>query len=149
MRNPPNDQHERSMTMRDRVEDESRVWLDVISAVQYLSATARPGFTVGDAVAEAVQEALLVGLPETRWGDLTTSERDERIPVEELDSLLWSLQRLVAMSPAGLVGSPSTAVRLTASLRAWSLRMSEVFNDSAAWPHPVPENGWEPRPDAP
>ncbi len=149
MRNPPNDQHELSMTMRDRVEEESRVWLGVISAVQYLSATARPGFTVSDAVAEAVQEALLVGQSETRWCELTISERDERIPTGELDPLLWSLQRLVAVSPSGLVGVPSTAVRLTASLRAWSLRMSEVFNDSAAWPHPVPEDGWELHPDAP
>ena len=81
MRNPPNDQHESTMTMRGRVEEETRVWLDVISAVQYLSATARPGFTVSDAVAEAIQEALLVDQSETRWCDLTTSERDETIPV--------------------------------------------------------------------
>lgn len=115
--------------MRDRTEDETLVWLDVISAVQYLSRTQRPGFSVSDAVAEAIQESQSRQL-NSQWEDI---ERNESLEGEPGD-LRTALQTLTAISNSGDPGVPATV--LTSALRAWTARTSELYNASMGWPHP-------------
>lgn len=122
--------------------DDVGVWLDVVSAVQFLARTSRPGLSVADAVAEASAD-WTEGMAAARWGDLSIPSDNARGFENDPDPLRAAIERhAVGSSPAGSPGVPVMGVVLTASLRAWSQRMAEDFNESAPWPHPVPPGGW-------
>ena len=86
------------MTARDAYPPSSQVWLDVISAVDYLSRGPRPGLTVYDALEEALRwhtAALIAGIDDELAG-LAVGQ----LPWDDPDPLRTALTGLVAQ-PAG------------------------------------------------
>jgi hypothetical protein len=111
----------------------SQVWLDVVSAVDYLSQGHRPGLTVYDALEEAL-----------RWrGVLPISGYDE-LPPSELSHLPWSdpdplrtaLVQLMESSPPTTDPGSATSDVVHDALRKWVEEMSKRFNESRDWAHP-------------
>ena len=85
------------MTARDAFPQASQVWLDVISAVDYLSRGARPGLTVYDALEEALRwhtAALLPG-----FDDELSARTVAQLPWDDPDPLRTALEDLVCRPP--------------------------------------------------
>ena len=117
---------------RDR-RSSSQVWLDVVSAVDYLSRGHRTGLTVYDALEEAL-----------RWHSAwPVAFRDEeslpsgatKLPWDDPDPLRTAVQQLVADNPSAEQDATiSTAVHH--ALASWVHHMSVTFNDDRRWAHP-------------
>lgn len=112
------------------------VWLDVVSAVDYLGGGQRHGLTVADAIEEAL-----------RWWSAGLLARPGELPDSQLTELSWddpdplrsALERLVChLDAPGLAGALSCGEAMTVALRTWVVRMAEQYNDGHHWSHPAP-----------
>jgi hypothetical protein len=104
---------------------EGGTWLlDVVAAVDHLRRGHRPGFTVWDALEEAL-----------RWTQPTGHDDEERW--DSPDPLADSLGRF-------LDTSDPTAARLQTAVRRWVTTMAERYNNGHHWPHPAPRRGFPP-----
>jgi hypothetical protein len=98
--------------------DEGGTWLlDLVSAVDHLRRGYRPGFTVWDALAEAIE-----------WAAATTAEDGPR-PQD---------------SGSALVSLCADHEALQRSVRAWVLVMGDRYNAGHHWPHPTPRRQYPP-----
>lgn len=103
---------------------EGGTWLlDLVAAVDHLRRGHRPGFTVWDAVEEALRWTAPAGDTEEPW--------DSPDPVRE------SLGRFL--------DTPGpTAERLQGAVRRWVTVMADRYNNGHHWPHPAPRRGFPP-----
>lgn len=115
---------------------EGGAWLlDLISAVDYLRRGLRPGFTVWDALAEAI-----------RWWNEEQLATDG-VLAPELCEGFWEwndplrevLRGLVALCDSD--GTHDTAAVVQQAVRRWTTIMGARFNAGYPWPHPVPAPG--------
>ena len=98
--------------------DEGGTWLlDLVSAVDHLRRGYRPGFTVWDALAEAID-----------WAAATTAEDGPR--PRDFGGVLTA--------------RPANHDALQRAVRVWVLVMSDRYNAGYRWPHPVPRSGFPP-----
>lgn len=103
---------------------EAGTWLlDVIAAVDFLRRGHRPGFTVWD----AIEEALRTPVPSVDDSGANSA-----------DPLRDSLGRLLAST------STPVAVALQAAIRRWVEATADRFNNGHHWPHPAPRRGFPP-----
>ena len=116
--------------------DHGEVWLDVVSAVDYLAETHRPGLTVWDALDEAL-----------RWWTAECLDPHEGFPRRAAPELPWNdpdplrsnVERLLtAVPPAEMPGGHTLAEALGAVLAAWVEAMADEFNDGHGFSHPRP-----------
>ena len=119
--------------MLDDSEDSVDLWRQVASAVEYIAAVDRPGFSVWDAIADAIAFWIEdgsfgeAGAPE-RWG--------------EVDGLRSSIGDLLSrLPPAGAQGGVAVAEALGAALSDWLDRIAADLNDGYrfAWRADGPE----------
>jgi len=123
----------------------SQVWLDVVSAVDYLSHGHRPGLTVYDALEESLRwhSAWPVGLHDEESIPSDTPE----LPWDDPDPLHTTLKHLVTDNPPGAEQGATTSTALHESLSHWVRHMSATYNDDRPWAHPqVAEIESPPRP---
>ena len=98
--------------------DEGGTWLlDLVSAVDHLRRGYRPGFTVWDALAEAVE-----------WAAPTTA--DDGAPTEDFGRVLMA--------------RPADHETLQRAVRVWVLVMADRYNAGYRWPHPAPRLAFPP-----
>ena len=98
--------------------DEGGTWLlDLVSAVDHLRRGYRPGFTVWDALAEAID-----------WSATTTA--DDGSPAGDFGGVL--------MAP------PADHEALQRAVRIWVLVMADRYNAGCYWPHPAPRRRFPP-----
>lgn len=103
---------------------EGGTWLlDLVSAVDHLRRGHRPGLTVWDALAEA----------------LDTYVNDDSHPGDASEDTLGSELRRLADST-----DIHTAAPIQAALRHWVTTMADRYNDGRHWPHPAPRRGFPP-----
>jgi hypothetical protein len=108
----------------------SQVWLDVVSAVDYLSKGHRPGFTVYDALEEALRWHSLLSIDSYR-SESFGPEAPE-LPWDDPDPLRAVLQQLLSDPP--MIDQESTTADIVHdALRAWVRRMAERHNDGRGW----------------
>lgn len=107
---------------------EGGTWLlDLVSAVDYLQRGYRGGFTVWDALDEAIGHTLP-----------TDADRDEAgSPVA--DPLRHTLSRFLDQPSAQPV-----AVMLQKAVRHWVTAMAQRCNNNGWWPHPQPRRSFPP-----
>jgi len=97
---------------------EGGTWLlDLVSAVDHLRRGYRPGFTVWDALAEAIE-----------WAAPTTAGHGQRP------------RDFGGVFTACPVGHEA----LQRAVRVWVLVMADRYNAGYRWPHPVPRTGFPP-----
>jgi len=118
---------------RDR-RPSSQVWLDVVSAVDYLSRGHRPGLTVYDALEEALRwhiDALVSGYEEF-------SAMDERVdlPWDDPDPLHTALDQLALHNPPADDEQSTSAHACHSALAHWVRQMADQYNDGCRWAHP-------------
>ena len=98
--------------------DEGSIWLlDLVSAVDHLRRGYRPGLTVWDALAEAIE-----------WAAATTAEDGPR--PRDFGGMLTA--------------RPANHEALQRAVRVWVLVMGDRYNAGYRWPHPVPRSGFPP-----
>lgn len=104
----------------------SDVWAEVVGAVAYVADIERPGFTVWDAVDEAV-----------RWWivDRVSVEGDVDIgadlPWDDPDPLRTTLTTLLeTVASSGAVDGHELSAVLDSALRTWLVRTADRVNDS-------------------
>lgn len=98
--------------------DEGGNWLlDLISAVDHLRRGYRPGFTVWDALAEAID-----------WATATTAE-DGPLPRD---------------FGGVLTARPADHEAFQRAVRVWVLVMADRYNNGCHWPHPAPRRAYPP-----
>ena len=105
-------------------------WLQLVAAASYLADLERPGFTVAD----AIEEALL------RWTDAylepidpISHERPE-VPWDDPDPLRTTLERLLAtVPPGGSYDGQMLVDVLTSAVRAWVHDMAEALNEGCSF----------------
>ena len=120
---------------RDR-RSSSQVWLDVVSAVDYLSRGHRPGLTVYDALEEALRwhiGALLAG-----YSEYPTEVDRSDLPWDDPDALRTALEQLALHNPPDADDEQSTsAYALHTALTHWVRQMSDQYNEGCTWAHPT------------
>jgi hypothetical protein len=100
--------------------DEGGTWLlDLVSAVDHLRRGYRPGFTVWDALAEAID-----------WAQEEVDNADDGTTTPR-------------------IADPFTALRdghtaLQRAIRTWVIVMAERYNSGHEWPHPIVRRGFPP-----
>lgn len=122
------------MTPRDTYPATSQVWLDVISAVDYLSRGPRPGLTVYDALEEALRRhtaALIAGVD----NELAIRAVGQ-LPWDDPDPLRTALDGLVTHQPAA-DGGPTADQTVHRALGAWADQMAAEHNDGHRWVSPI------------
>jgi hypothetical protein len=104
--------------------DEAATWLlDAVAAVDHLRRGYRPGFTVWDALEEALRWHATDGTGEPPWDDADP------------------LRRAIT----AVLGDPADlAATLQDALRRWVQVMAERFNAGHHWPHPAARRGFPP-----
>lgn len=109
----------------------SGVWLEVVSAVDYLGCGHRPGFTVYDALEESLRwyTAYLVAGDDDTLAAAAAAE----LPWDDPDPLRTALERLVLHHPPATDDAETTSHAIHEALREWLRLMSEQYNDSWAW----------------
>ncbi|MFT3851974.1 MAG: hypothetical protein QM733_04445 [Ilumatobacteraceae bacterium] len=124
-----------------RGSDAGGALLDLVAAVDYLSATQRLGLTVWEAVEEAV-----------RWWasdrlagpDGLVDEAFSELPWDDdPDPLRTGFERLLACT--GGAGGPDGlefGVILTSAIEGWVRRMADLYNAGHRFAHPAPRHGW-------
>jgi hypothetical protein len=112
----------------------SQVWLDVISAVDYLSRGHRHGLTVYDALEEAMRwhTATLVAGDDDRLAATVAAE----LPWDDPDPLRSALERLVLHLPSAVDEHTTTGHAIHAALAHWVQTMAAQYNDGHRWTHP-------------
>ena len=123
----------------------SELWLQFISAVQWLGDTARPGLTPIDALEEALREG-------TAGAVVRDEEGFDDVPPEALSPLESDPLGAAFLAAAGIGALPddgrfrmafrSTSEFVEASIGAWTTKMAAQHNDGMPWPHPSPVQGW-------
>lgn len=122
------------MTARDTHPKTSQVWLDVVSAVDYLSRGPRPGLTVYGALEEALRwhtAALIAGID-----DEVAVRAVGQLPWNDPDPLRTALTGLLAHEPSTQEG-PTSDQTLHSALVAWADQMAAEYNDGHRWVSPV------------
>lgn len=122
------------MRARDVYPKTSQVWLDVISAVDYLSRGPRPGLTVYDALEEALRwhtASLIAGID-----DVLAGRTVGQLPWNDPDPLRTALDALVTHQPAA-DGGPTSDHSIHSALRAWADQMAAEYNDGHRWGSPI------------
>ena len=103
--------------MQNISEDSIDLWRQVSSAVEYLAAVERPGFSVWDAVADAINCWIGGGRPDRRW--------------TEADGLRASVEELLSrLPPSGVQGGALVSEALGAALTGWLEMVTTETNDS-------------------
>lgn len=103
---------------------EGGTWLlDLVSAVDHLRRGHRPGFTVWDALEEALRWTLPAGDDAESWNSP--------------DPLKDALRRFLD-DPA------PASERVQTAVRRWVAAMADRYNDGHHWPHPVARRGFPP-----
>lgn len=98
--------------------DEGGTWLlDLVSAVDHLRRGYRAGFTVWDALAEAIE-----------WAAPTTSEDGQR--PRDFGGVLTT--------------RPADHEALQRAIRVWVLAMADRYNSGYNWPHPTARRAFPP-----
>ena len=98
--------------------DEGGTWLlDLVSAVDHLRRGYRPGFTVWDALDEAID-----------CGAATTAEHGS--PTRDPDGAPMS--------------RPADHDAMQRAVRVWVLVMADRYNAGCYWPHPTPRRSYPP-----
>jgi hypothetical protein len=116
--------------------DHGAVWLEVVSAVDYLAAAHRPGLTVWDALDEAIRWWTAEHL-EPRMG--FSPNRVVDLPWHDPDPLRSTIERLLAaVAPADTPEGTTLPDALSAALGAWLTTMADGFNDSHPFAPPQP-----------
>lgn len=87
--------------------------LDLVAAVDYLRRGLRPGITVWEAIAEALQQ----------------TRSDERRS-EEPDSFQPALTERLSTDES------ETLITIQTAIRRWLDTMADRYNDGCHWPHP-------------
>jgi hypothetical protein len=116
--------------------DDGAVWLEVASAVDYLAGTHRPGFTVWDALDEALRW-WTAELLDPRDG--FPPRRALELPWHDPDPLRSTIEALLTVvPPADAPGANALGDVFIAALAAWLAVMADEFNDGHrfASPHP-------------
>jgi hypothetical protein len=112
-----------------RAEETSQVWDQVVSATDYLRELERPGFTVWDAVDEAVRWWIVDHLSV----DGDTDDVPD-LPWDDPDPLRTVLGELLSIVPsAGAPGGSALSAVLDAALVAWLGRTADRINDGHAF----------------
>ncbi len=114
----------------------SQVWLDVVSAVDYLSQGHRPGLTVYDALEEALRwhiGALVAGYDEYP----AVVERGD-LPWDDPDALRTALEQLALHNPPADDRQSTSAYAFHSALAHWVRQMADQYNDGHGWVCPVP-----------
>ncbi|MEK7424512.1 MAG: hypothetical protein AAB131_11815 [Actinomycetota bacterium] len=102
-------------------EDSIDLWRQVASAVEYIAAFERPGFSVWDAVADAID----CWIEDGSFGDTDTCGR-----WGDVDGLRSSIGDLLSrVPPAGAHGGVPAAEALGAALSNWLEQTAADFND--------------------
>lgn len=101
--------------MRNETEDSVDLWRQVASAVEYIAAVSRPGFTVSDAIEEALTDWLQLE-PATTY---TTSNDGFRLVLHEL---------LGQLPPVGVPCGVSIAQGLAAAVGDWVIKAALQHN---------------------
>ena len=112
----------------------SQTWLDVISAVDYLSRGHRHGLTVYDAIEEALRwhnAALIAGNDD----NLAIAAAAE-LPWNDPDPLRSALENLVLHEPPATDEESGSAHLLHEALTFWVRTMADQYNDGRGWVHP-------------
>lgn len=111
----------------DRRAPTSETWLEVVAAVDYLSRGHRPGFTVWDAVEEALRwyTAHLVAGDDGGLAAMAAA----KLPWDDPDPLRTALERLVAHHPPADDGEGTSAEAIHVALSDWLQSMSHDRND--------------------
>lgn len=111
----------------DRRAPASETWLEVVAAVDYLSRGHRPGFTVWDAVEEALRwyTAHLVAGDDDALAALAAAE----LPWDDPDPLRTALERLVAHQPPTDDGGGTSSEAINVALAGWLCAMAHDYND--------------------
>jgi hypothetical protein len=121
--------------------DDGAVWLEVVSAVDYLTAAHRPGLTVWDALDEAIRW-WTAELLDPRDG--FPSRRAVELPWHDPDPLRSTIEVLLGAVPAA---EPADATALgdvfTSALMAWLAVMADEFNDGQRFA--APQSRLDPR----
>ncbi len=118
---------------RDRPSS-SQVWLDVVSAVDYLSRGHRPGLTVYDALEEALRRHAV--WPIDSYDDGSSLPEANELPWDDPDPLRSALEQLVLRQPPAVAGESTTAEAVHGAMSTWTLRMADSYNDGCQWAHP-------------
>lgn len=126
----------------DRRAPTSETWLRVVAAVDYLSRGHRPGFTVWDAVEEALRwyTAHLVAGHDDALAAVVAAE----LPWDDPDPLLTVLERFVEhQPPVADEGEGASAEAINVALTDWLCAMANDYNEGHrfAMPtltHPIP-----------
>lgn len=118
---------------RDR-RPSSQVWLDVVSAVDYLSRGHRPGLTVYDALEEALRWHS--AWPVAFHDEESLPSEATKLPWDDPDPLRTAVQQLVAANPPSAVQDATISTAVHHSLASWVRHMSATFNDDRQWAHP-------------
>jgi hypothetical protein len=111
----------------------SQVWLDVVSAVDYLSRGHRHGLTVYDAIEEALRwhTATLIAGADDALAAAAASE----LPWDDPDPLRTALEHLVLHHPPAIDDESATPHTIHAALKVWVDRMADQYNDGRHWAH--------------
>jgi hypothetical protein len=114
--------------------DDGGEWLEVVSAVVYLTEMHRPGLTVWDALDEAIRW-WTAELLDPRDG-FAPAVRYE-LPWHDPDPLRSTLERLLAaVAPADAPGGHPLSDALRAALTVWVAAMANEFNDGHRFTQP-------------
>jgi hypothetical protein len=120
--------------MTGSASDHGGVWLEVVSAVDYLAAAHRPGLTVWDAVDEAIRWWTME-LLDPRAG--FPPHHGVELPWCDPDPLRSTIERLLAaVAPASGPDGAALPDALTAALATWVGAMADEFNDGQAFAPP-------------
>lgn len=110
------------MTPYDAV-DHAEAWSQTVAATDYLAATSLPGFSVLDALSEAIDD----------WCSALLDVQSDDRPVgswNDPDRLRTAVERLLGMTaPAIGGGADGLGQILTAALSAWLARTADDVND--------------------
>lgn len=102
-------------------DDSIDLWRQVASAVEYIAAVERPGFTVWDAIVEAIRWWIEDG----SFGETAACDR-----WSEVDGLRGSIGDLLSRLPtAGAPGGIHVAEALGAALSEWLEQVEAALND--------------------
>jgi hypothetical protein len=105
---------------------EGGTWLlDLVAAVDHLRRGHRPGFTVWDALEEAL-----------RWSTATNPDDDTASDIT--DPLAGTLRGFLNQADAPV------ATQIQAAVRRWVLTMADRYNNGHHWPHPTARRGFPP-----
>lgn len=112
---------------------ERDVWLELVAAVDYLSATHRFGMTICD----AIEESIRWWASARREGSSGHRSAVPRVPWDDPDPLRSSIEELLSVAePVGTAGGSSVDDVLVAALDAWLREMANDHNEGCPFATP-------------